>query len=91
MERAGLNRDAFLQEMTQRRLGVGVHYLSVPEHPFYQERFGWRPEEYPNAMAFGRRTVSLPLTPQMTAADIEDVIAAVRSIVAERAVRSVAA
>ena len=43
-------RDAFLDAMTRRHIGVGVHYLSLPEHPYYQKRFGWRPQDYPNAM-----------------------------------------
>lgn len=76
--RSGLNRDAFLDAMTAANIGVGVHYLSVPEHPFYQERFGWRPEDYPNAMRIGRQTVSLPFSGKLTDGDVEDVITAVR-------------
>ncbi len=75
--RAGISRDAFLDAMTARNIGVGVHYLSVPEHPYYQERFGWRPEDYPNAMNIGRQTVSLPLSAKLSDADVEDVVDAV--------------
>lgn len=78
--RAGLSRDAFLDAMTAANIGVGVHYLSVPEHPFYQEQFGWRPEDQPNAMRIGRQTVSLPFSAKLTDGDVEDVIAAVRSV-----------
>ena len=67
--------------MTARNIGVGVHYLSVPEHPYYQERFGWRPEDYPNAMANGRQTVSLPLSAALSDDDVEDVVEAVQEIV----------
>jgi len=75
---AGLSRDAFLAAMTAHNIGVGVHYLSVPEHPFYQQRFGWRPENTPNAMRIGRQTVSLPLSARLTDEDVTDVISAVR-------------
>ncbi|MEO1444936.1 MAG: DegT/DnrJ/EryC1/StrS family aminotransferase, partial [Cyanobacteria bacterium J06635_11] len=78
--RAGLDRDAFLNAMTARKIGVGVHYLSIPEHPYYQETFGWRPEDYPEAMRIGRQTVSLPLSAKLTDVDVDDVISAVRSI-----------
>lgn len=78
--RAGVHRDAFLQAMTAARIGVGVHYLSVPEHPYYRESYGWRPEDYPHALRVGRQTVSLPLSARMTDDDVEDVIDAVRSI-----------
>lgn len=76
--RCGRTRDGFLEHMTAQRIGVGVHYLSLPEHPYYQDRLGWRPEDNPNAMRIGRQTVSLPLSPALTDTDVEDVIAAVR-------------
>ena len=78
--RAKVDRDTFLEAMTARRLGVGVHYLSIPEHPFYQETFQWRPQDYPNAFAVGRQTVSLPLSPRLTDEDVSSVIQAVREI-----------
>lgn len=77
--RCGLDRDAFLEAMNTARIGTGVHYLSIPEHPYYQQRFGWRPEQWPNAMRLGRETVSLPLSPTLTNTDVDRVIEAVRS------------
>ncbi|MBP2677042.1 MAG: putative PLP-dependent enzyme involved in cell wall biosis [Deltaproteobacteria bacterium] len=79
-EEAGISRDGFLNAMTAENIGVGVHYLSIPEHPYYAGRFGWNPEAYPNAMRVGRRTVSLPLSAKLTEGDVEDVIRAVRKI-----------
>lgn len=78
--RCGLTRDAFLDAMNRVRIGTGVHYLAVPEHPYYQQRFGWRAEQWPHATRLGRQTVSLPLSPTMTDADSERVIDAIRTI-----------
>jgi len=78
--RCGISRDAFLDAMNARHIGTGVHYLSVPEHPFYQKRFDWKPEQWPNAMRIGRQTVSLPLSPKLTDTDVERVIEAVRAL-----------
>jgi len=64
--------------MTRRGIGVGVHYLSIPEHPAYQAEFGWRPEDYPHAMRIGRQTVSLPLSAKLTDEEVSRVIEAVR-------------
>lgn len=74
----GISRDTFLSEMTYNNIGVGVHYLSIPEHPFYQTRFGWQPHDFPNASRIGRQTVSLPLSPRLTDSDIQDVIDSIR-------------
>jgi dTDP-4-amino-4,6-dideoxygalactose transaminase len=80
-DRCGICRDDFLDAMTANNIGVGVHYLSVAEHPHYQNRFGWKPEDYPHSMRIGRETVSLPLSAKLTDEDVGDVIAAVRSII----------
>jgi dTDP-4-amino-4,6-dideoxygalactose transaminase len=76
--RSGIARDEFLAAVQTQNVGVGVHYLSVPEHPYYQQHFEWKPEHYPNAMRIGRETVSLPLSPRLTDDDVADVIEAVR-------------
>lgn len=74
---AGVDRDTFLDRMNGARVGTGVHYLSVAEHPYYQQRFGWRPERWPEAMRLGRRTVSLPLSPKLADQDVNRVMDAV--------------
>jgi dTDP-4-amino-4,6-dideoxygalactose transaminase len=79
--RCGISRDDFLNAMNARRIGTGVHYLAIPEHPYYQQRFGWKPEQWPNATKIGRETVSLPLSPKLTDADIARVIDAVRCVI----------
>jgi len=79
-EKCGVSRDEFLSLMTEHHIGVGVHYLAVPEHPYYQQTYGWRPEAWPNAMRIGRQTVSLPLSGCLTDDDVQDVIQAVYDI-----------
>jgi dTDP-4-amino-4,6-dideoxygalactose transaminase len=79
-KRTGITRDEFLDAITAHRIGVGVHYLSITEHPFYQHTFGWKPEDYPNAMNIGRQTVSLPLSAKLSDDDVHNVIVAVTSI-----------
>jgi dTDP-4-amino-4,6-dideoxygalactose transaminase len=78
--RCGISRDEFLNAMNARRIGTGVHYLAVPEHPYYQQQLGWSPERWPNAMRLGRRTVSLPLSPALSDTEVERVIGAVKEI-----------
>lgn len=80
-KRTGISRDGFLDAMTAQKIGVGVHYLSIPEHPYYQERFGWQPEHYPAAMKIGRQTVSIPLSAKLSDQDVDDVINAVQQAI----------
>jgi dTDP-4-amino-4,6-dideoxygalactose transaminase len=79
-ERSPLSRDEFIIALHRRNIGVGVHYRSIPVHPVYQRRFGWKPEDYPVSNKIGRTTVSLPLSAKLTDRDVEDVIIAVREV-----------
>jgi dTDP-4-amino-4,6-dideoxygalactose transaminase len=82
--KCGISRNEFLIAMTNHNIGVGVHYLSIPEHPYYRKMYGWSPEDYPNAMRIGRQTVSLPLSAVLNEKDISDVIKAVTSVLGQR-------
>lgn len=77
--KTGVTRDEFLNRMTYHGIGVGVHYLSLPEHPYYQQTLGWKPEDYPNAMHIGRQIVSLPISAKLTDKDVADVVSAVKA------------
>lgn len=76
---AGIGRDAFLDAMTASGIGVGVHYLSIPEYLYFQQRFLWHSDDYPHAARVGRQTVSLPLSPKLTGHEVERVIDSVRA------------
>ena len=78
--KAGLSRDDFIAAMSRARIGVGVHYLSLASHPHYQERFGWRPSDYPVAEEVGDTTVSLPLSSKLTDADVERIVETVERV-----------
>jgi dTDP-4-amino-4,6-dideoxygalactose transaminase len=78
--RCGISRDRFLETMTAHDIGVGVHYLSIPEHPVYQKMFGWQPADFPNAMRVGRQTVSLPLSAKLSNSEVQRIIQTVRTI-----------
>lgn len=73
-ERCGISRDEMLSSMQQANIGVGVHYLSLAEQPLYQERFGWRSEDYPVAAKFGSETLSLPLSAKVSDDEVEYII-----------------
>jgi dTDP-4-amino-4,6-dideoxygalactose transaminase len=80
-EKAGISRDKFLTGMAKQNIGVGVHYESLPEHEFYQTKFGWHPDDYPNARDIGRQTVSIPISAKLESKDLDDVVKAVKALV----------
>jgi dTDP-4-amino-4,6-dideoxygalactose transaminase len=83
-EDAPLNRDVFLQKMHERRIGTGVHYRALHLHPYYRDRFGLVPEQFPNAARIGERTASLPLSAKLGTLDVERIVHAVRELLGGR-------
>ena len=81
---SGLNRDEFIKKMHKFKIGIGIHYRSMPEHSVYKKKFSWKLNDYPNAKKIGRETVSIPLSPKLTLSDIKRVVIAVKKIVKKK-------
>jgi dTDP-4-amino-4,6-dideoxygalactose transaminase len=57
-----------------------VHFIPLHLHPYYQETYGYAPDDFPNAYHSYQRSISLPIYPKMTDGDVQSVIAAVTAI-----------
>ncbi|MGZ4847495.1 MAG: DegT/DnrJ/EryC1/StrS family aminotransferase [Halobacteriota archaeon] len=80
VEDINISRDQFLQEMMKRGVGVGVHYVALHLHPYYQT-LGYKKGDFPNAEWISERTMSLPLSAKLADNDVAHVIASVKDIV----------
>lgn len=76
-------RDAVLAGIQARGIGIAVNYRAVHLTKFYRERFGFRRGMFPKAERIGDSTITIPLWPAMTDAQVDEVIAAVKGAVAE--------
>jgi dTDP-4-amino-4,6-dideoxygalactose transaminase len=76
-----ITREQFIEEMRERRIGTSVHFIPVHTHPYYRDRYGFEPEDFPVAHAEFQRIVSLPLNPRMSDRDVEDVVEAVGDVI----------
>ena len=76
-----IDRARFIDELKSRRIGSSVHFIPIHLHPYYRQRYGYRPEDYPVAYHQYLREVSLPIFSKMTEQDVEDVISAIEEIV----------
>jgi dTDP-4-amino-4,6-dideoxygalactose transaminase len=68
-EAAGMDRDTFMQKMKEQNIGIGFHYTAPHLFSYYQDQFGYRKGDFPNAEFVSDHIVSLPLFPQMTIAE----------------------
>lgn len=75
-------RDQYLADLQERRIGVAVNYRAIHLLSYYRSQFGFKRGDFPNAEAIGDQTLTLPLYPSMTDRDVDEVIAAVSGIAA---------
>lgn len=76
----GCSRAEFVNAMHDENIGVQVHYVPLHYHPFFQRKFGYRCGEFPETERVYDGLVSLPLFPEMTSDDVENVIRAVHRL-----------
>ncbi len=81
LERLTIDRAQFIEELAARNIGASVHFIPVHLHPYYRDKYGWGPEDFPVAYGEYQRTLSLPLCSRLSNDDVDDVIAAVADIV----------
>jgi dTDP-4-amino-4,6-dideoxygalactose transaminase len=81
LERLGINRSEFIAMMRERNIGTSVHFIPLHLHPFYRDKYQYRPQDFPNASDAYEQLVSLPIYPAMTERDASDVVSAVTDIV----------
>nr|MDA8228940.1 DegT/DnrJ/EryC1/StrS aminotransferase family protein [Desulfitobacterium hafniense] len=81
LDRLTIDRAQFIEELKAEKIGTSVHFIPVPMHPYYRDRFDYKKGDFPRAEQTFDRIISLPLYPKMSKQDTEDVIAAVKSVV----------
>lgn len=60
-----------------------VHYIPVHTQPWYQQHFGYRPGDFPEAEKYYGGCLSLPLFPRMADSDVIRVVDALRIALAQ--------
>jgi dTDP-4-amino-4,6-dideoxygalactose transaminase len=78
LERLRAGRDEVQLALHWQRIGTGIHYRALHLHRYYREAFGYAPGDLPAAEWISERTLSLPLAPNLSDDDVEDVIFATR-------------
>ena len=77
---ARLSRDALIQALSDRGIGTSVHYVPLHRHPYWRDRYGLAPEQFPQADAAYQAMLSLPLFTAMSDAEQDRVIAALHEL-----------
>lgn len=80
-DQARVTRDAVIQALSDAGIGTSVHYVPLHRQPYWRDRYGLKPEQFPVADQAYQRMVSIPLFTAMSDAQQEHIIATLRAVV----------
>jgi dTDP-4-amino-4,6-dideoxygalactose transaminase len=73
-------RDYVINKMQEEGIGCAVNYRAVHALSYFKDKFGYKPEDFPNAHEIGSRTLSLPLYPKLSEEEIKIVCCTLEKI-----------
>lgn len=80
IERAGMTRDQFMEALKRENIGTGLHFRAVHTQKYYREHPEFQGVRLPHTEWNSERICSLPLFPDMTERDVDDVARAIKGV-----------
>lgn len=77
----GLDRNRMIKELRELDIETTLGTYALHDQPFYQRTYGYVTGQLPNSHAAFMRSITLPLYPQMSEADLDTVAAALRKVI----------
>ena len=70
----------FPPKFSPRNIGTGLHFLAVHLHKYYMETMGMHRGTLPHTEWNSDRICSLPLFPDMTIDDVDEVVETIKEV-----------
>jgi perosamine synthetase len=70
LEALSIDRNSFIEKMRERGIETSVHFIPLHRHPHYRNTYGSNPKNFPCAEWIYERSISLPIYPGMTDAEV---------------------
>jgi perosamine synthetase len=83
LDRLTVNRSEFIDRLKEAGIATSVHYTPLHMHPYYRDKFGYRPEDLPCMASIYPQIISLPIYPDLTDDDVDFVCRTIRDLVAQ--------
>jgi perosamine synthetase len=79
--RRGVDRSTVISELKAAGVSSSVHWMPLHLHPYYREALGYKPTDCPCAASIYPQLISLPLYPDLTPEQIEQVCSTLKKII----------
>ena len=82
IDRLAMSRDKFMQALKDKKIGTGLHFRATHTQKYYLEKYADSKVTLADTEWNSERICSLPLFPDMTDADVQRVVAAIKEVIA---------
>jgi dTDP-4-amino-4,6-dideoxygalactose transaminase len=76
---APIGRDTLIERLFADGIGCSVHYIPLHLQPYWRDRYGLEPRDFPHSQRAFERMLSLPIYPRMRGVDVERVLRSLRA------------
>ena len=80
-KKLGKSRNQVMNELRKFNIGTQVLYIPVHFHPYYANKYGYAPGDFPNSENYYKKCLSIPIFPGIKNSEINYVINKVNSII----------
>lgn len=81
LDRLRIDRAQVIDQMKEWGIGTSVHWMPLHMHPYYREKYGYKPDDFPVAAGLYPQLITLPLYPDMKQEEVEYVCDTLKSII----------
>jgi len=74
IDEINIDKCYIFKNLKENHINLQVHYIPITEQPFYKNKYGFNNNNFPNAIKFYNREISLPIYPTLEPQAQENVI-----------------
>ena len=82
-DKAKMSRDEFMEKLKEKNIGTGLHFRAVHQQKYYRENMPLDGGVLPHTEWNSDRICSLPLFPDMTFEDVDDVVEGIKEVLGQ--------
>ena len=69
-----INRDTLIKLLNEAGIGTSVHYMPIHMHSYYQKKYGFKPDDFPQSKDYFENVITLPLYPLLKKKEVRYII-----------------
>ena len=78
-EKLTITRDEFIKNLINQGIGISVHYIPLHIMPYYKNKYGYKPEDFPETFKAYNAVFSLPIYPGLTDKQLKRIVSVVKT------------